>query len=111
MTELDRSDSIERLLREDARRETADDGFSARVVARLPEPAAGQRPWFKPVLVIGSTLLGSVLATALAPGGLPLAEGIADLTLLRGLTPAALTGLALCGAMVISAIVLAVETE
>ena len=102
---------IDRLLREDARAALPDEGFSARVLVALPPPAAMAHPWLRPAIVMGSTALGAFLAAAFAPAGTALLEGFADLLLLRGLTPAALTGLSMAGALLACAIVLAVEAE
>ena len=101
---------IDRLLRDDARGALPDDGFTARVMAALPAPAALPRAWLQPALVFGSAALGCVLAVALAPGG-SLLQGFADLTQLRALTPGALTAIAFGGALLASALVLAIESE
>jgi hypothetical protein len=102
---------IDRLLRDDARAPLPDDGFTRRVLARLPAPAAATHPWLRPVLVLGSAALGSALAVLLAPGGVPLLEGFADLVQMRGFTPAAVTGLAMAGALGACALVLLVEAD
>ena len=102
---------IDRLLRDDARATLPDDGFSRRVVAALPPPAAATRTWLRPALVLGSAALGSVLAVLLAPGGFPLLQGFADLVQMRGFTPAAVTGLAMAGALAVSAVVLLAEAD
>ena len=102
---------IDRLLREDARRVLPDEGFSRRVAAALPPIRAAARPWLKPAIICGSAALGAVLAAVLAPAGGSLLQGFADLVQLRSLTPAAITGLAMAGALLASAIVLAIEAE
>lgn len=104
-------DTLERRLREDAQRVVADDGFSSRVMAALPPRAPATLPWLQSLLVLGSALLGSVLAFALAPAGVSPLQGFSDLVHLRGLTPAAIGGLAIAGAMLVSAVVLAADTE
>ena len=111
MSDYDDSDRIDRWLREDARRTLADDGFSARVLAALPAPRVRPQPWLKPLLVIGSAALGSALAVLLAPGGLSVAQGFIDLATLRGMTPAAVTGIALSVTLLASALVLALEAD
>ena len=102
---------IDLLLREDARAPMPDDGFSRRVLSALPPPAAATRAWLRPALVLGSAALGSALAVLLAPGGFPLLQGFADLVQMRGFTPAAVTGLALAGALAVSALVMLAEAD
>jgi hypothetical protein len=105
-------DRLERLLREDARSPLADDGFTLRVMGALPVAAgAAPRAWLKPALVLGSAALGSLLATLFAPAGVSVTQGFLDLVQWRGLTPAATAGLALAGAMLVSAIVLAADSD
>ena len=105
MTDLDRQ------LHDDARVPVPDAGFSARVMAALPSRARAPRPWLKPALVFGSAALGSVLAALLAPAGGSLLQGFADIVQLRVLTPAAITAIAIAGALLASALVLAVDSE
>jgi len=104
-------DPIDRLLREDAARGVPDDGFTPRVLASLPAPRAVGRGWWKPALILGSTMLGSVLAMAFAPEGTSLVQGFVDITQSRIFTSAALTGLATCAALLISALVLAADVD
>jgi hypothetical protein len=107
---------LDRILRRDAREVIDDGGFTARVMGALPSrsplPArfASRRSWLTPALVLGSTALGSVLAWLFAPGGVNAAQGFADLTT-SGLTPAAITTLAMAIAVLIAAIVIAVDTD
>lgn len=103
-------DKLDRMLRGDARIDIPDEGFTARVLGALPPAAARSNPWLKPVLVLGSAALGGLLAILFAPGSASLAEGFLDLAQAR-LTPAAITGLAMSGALLLSAIVLAADTE
>ena len=65
---------LEELLREDAREMLPDAGFTQRVMGALPAPVPRTRPWLTPMLVLGSTALGSVLAMAFAPQGLSIAQ-------------------------------------
>ena len=102
---------LESALRAAARESLPDEGFTQRVLSSLPAPAPAAQPWLRPALVLGSATLGSVLAVGLGPGGAALLEGFADLVQLRALTPAAAAGLAMAGALLVSAIVLAVEAE
>ena len=106
-------DRLERLLRRDASATIGDDGFTARVMNALPAPAryAARRAWLKPVLVLGSTALGSALALFFAPEGINSAQGIVDLVALRGLTPAAIAMLGMTITLLIAAIVIAVDTD
>lgn len=102
---------IERLLRDDARAEIADDGFTARVMEALPRREASVPSWLRPALVLGSALLGSVLALWLAPGDYRLLGGFADIARLRLLTPDALMGIGAGMALLVSAIVVAAEPD
>jgi hypothetical protein len=104
-------DILERRLRDDARRAIADDGFSSRVMAALPRRAPATLAWLQSLLVPGSALLGSALALLLAPEGASPLQGFSDLAHFRGLTPAAIGGLAIAGALLVSAVVLAADTE
>jgi hypothetical protein len=108
---MNNPDRLDRLLRDDARVAIADDGFTRRVMGALPARAPRLNPWLKPVLVLGSTALGCALAAAFAPADNNVVQGFLDLATMRGFTPAAFTGLAMAGALLISAIVLAVDTE
>ncbi len=107
----DRSDKLDRLLRDAARQPIPDEGFTARVLAALPAAAPRPLPWLKAALVMGSAALGSVLAVMLAPAGATVMQGFVDLAQLRGLTLPAITGLAIAGALLLSAIVLAADTD
>ena len=100
---------IEKLLRRDARIEMPDDGFTTRVMGALPARAPRERTWLRPALVMGSALAGSVLAVALSPDAASLLQGFEDLVRLKPGTSAAIGGLALCGALLLSGLVLAIE--
>ena len=102
---------LDRLLRDDAHAPLADNGFSGRVLAALPVRSRAPSPWLRPALVYGSAAIGSVAAALLAPSGTSLLEGFADLVQLRVLTPAAITALAMGGALLASALVLAIDSE
>jgi hypothetical protein len=104
-------DPLDRLLREDAARALADDGFTSRLLASLPAARNARATWWKPALILGSTMLGSVLAMAFAPAGTSLVQGFIDITHSRLFTSAALTGLATCAALLISALVLAADFD
>jgi hypothetical protein len=108
MSDMDR---LDRLLREDARMELADNGFGARVLIALPPRAVPQGGWLKPTLILGSAALGSVLAAAFTPSNASAFQGFIDLAQLRGLTPAVLSCMALAGALLVSALVLAADAD
>jgi hypothetical protein len=100
---------LDKLLRHDARMEIADDGFSARVLRALPARVPKERPWLKPALVMGSAAVGSLLAVLLSPLGTALVDGFQDLMYLRTASQGAVAGIAICGALLLSALVLAFE--
>jgi hypothetical protein len=100
---------LDRLLRHDARQEIPDDGFGRRVMGALPARAARERAWLRPVLVMGSALAGCVLAVVLSPDASSVFHGFEDLVRLKAGTSAAIGGLAACGALLLSGIVLALE--
>lgn len=102
---------LDSILRADARVELPDSGFGARVMNALPRAAARERPWLRPALVMGSATLGSVLAAALSPQGAALFRGFEDLMLLRVASAPAIAGLAMCGALLLSAVVLATDAD
>jgi hypothetical protein len=79
-------DALARLLAEDAATPIADDGFARGVLAALPPPV----PRWQAKLVIGSAVAGCALAAALAPGGVPVVEGVLDLMRANLLSPGAL---------------------
>lgn len=108
---MDKNDWIDKVLRDDASRPLADGGFTRRVVDSLPPSRTARSVWLKPVLVIGSAALGSVLAFALGPSDLSLVQGFVDLAHSRLGTPSALTGLAMTLTFLVCAVVLASETE
>ena len=103
--------NIDRLLRNDARVALPDEGFSARVMNALPARAPKARPWLRPALVMGSALVGSALAAALSPQAATLMQGFQDLMYLRTGSAAAVGGLAMCGALLLSALVLALNDD
>lgn len=102
---------IDRLLHDDARVRLPDDGFSGRVMDALPAGAAMPRSWVHPALVIGSAALGCVLAIVLAPAGGSVLQGFADLTQMKAFTPAAFTALGIGVTLLVSALVIAIETD
>jgi hypothetical protein len=105
------TDPLDRILQRDAREPIADAGFSHRVMAALPPRRPAPRAWLMPALVLGSTALGSVLAVALSPAAGSLLQGFQDLVQLRGLTQAAIAGLAISGTLLVSVVILATDLE
>ena len=102
---------LEELLRADAREPVEDAGFSRRVMAALPPARQRARAWVTPVLVLGSTALGSALAVAFAPAGVSIAQGFIDVASMRGFTPAAVMALALGAALTAAAVLLAADAD
>jgi hypothetical protein len=66
MDEMNREDWLDRRLRE-AAPYIDDNGFTRRVLARLPAPSR-RREWLRTIILLGVTLLASVVA-ALSGGG------------------------------------------
>ena len=104
-------DPLDRILRDHAALPVADGGFGTRVMQALPARRAPSRAWVRPLLVIGSTALGAALAIALSPAAGSLLEGFTELAQLRMLTPAAITAVSVACALLVSAVILAVETD
>lgn len=104
---------LDKLLRDDARIELPDEGFSSRVMGAVPAAPARSRarPWLKPALVLGSATAGSILAAFLSPLGGSLVAGFNDLMHLRTGSPAAVASIAICGALLVSALVLATDSD
>ena len=102
---------IDNLLRGDARNFVADEGFAARVMDALPRRASRAPAWMRPALVAGAALTGSALAVTLAPAGVSLRAGFADILQLGTVTPAALSAIAIAATLLVSALVLALDPE
>jgi hypothetical protein len=103
-------DKLDRILRHDAATSRpADGGFTRRVMETLPAPVPRARAWTTPALVMGSAMLGSVLAFALAPVGFT--QAAIDLSQLNMLTRPAITAIAIAGALLASAVVLAADAD
>jgi hypothetical protein len=111
MKELPMTDALDRLLQQDARQGLADDGFSARVMRTLPPVQVRAPSWIMPLLILGSAALGSVLAVLFAPAGFSLVQGFQDLVQMRGMTQAAMGGLAIAGALMVSAVIFATSAD
>ena len=105
------TDKLDRLLARDAGVAMDDAGFTARVMRALPPRAVAPHAWWYPVLLLGATALGCALAAVFLPSGFALGQGYIDLAQNRGFTPAALTAMALAGALAICSIVLAADTD
>ena len=103
---------IDSLLRADAARDVADDGFARRVMRALPAHASRASPrWLRPALVMGSAIVGSGLAIALAPPLESPAMAIVELYTRGAASPAALAALALAGALLVSCVVVAFDSD
>ena len=105
MIENRNDDWLDRQLREDARAPIEDQGFTNRVMSALPPTA--ERMQLKPALVLGSTALGGLLATVLAPVGPMVIEGARQLGHFDGFTPGIALLLAMTAILAIAGYVLA----
>jgi hypothetical protein len=106
------SDALDRILSNHAASTAlADDGFSARVQRALPARAAPRLHWIRPMVVLGSTALGAALAIALSPAAGSLLEGFNELARLRLASPAAISAVAISCALLVSAVIMAVDTD
>lgn len=105
------TDDIDRLLRDDAKRGVADDGFSLRALHALPPRRPAAAGWLRPALVFGSSALGCVLAVLLSPAAGALVAGFEDVIQLRLASPAAVSGLAIAVVLLASAVVLAIDSD
>lgn len=81
-----------------------DAGFTARVVQKLP--ARPVRHWLRAVILLGLTLVASVIAYFLSGDGWFIAEGVARLTMLPlyviWLGAAAVTALVMAGGLAVA---------
>ena len=103
--------TIDELLRADAAQAIPDNGFSERVMARLPAARPRQRAWWRPALVLGSALLGSVLAVVLSPAIESPVAAMRDILAYGVLSRAAVTALAIGGVLLASALVVAFDPD
>ena len=101
------NDWIEKVLRDDARQELPDGGFARRVIAAMPPVPMRSRAWFKPALIMGSAAVGGAIAALFAGTAIP--QGFVDIFQMRGFTTAAMSGLGMGLALVVSAVVLAAD--
>jgi len=106
MSDHRNDDWLDRILRDDARIALEDTGFTDRVLGALPASYEPPSPWMKPMLVIGSTALGGLLATFIAPIGPTVIEGAAELARLQ-FTPAVGALLAMTATLIVAGWVLA----
>jgi hypothetical protein len=109
MSEHRNDDWLDRQLRADARRLLEDHGFTQRVLSALPSAAPRMNPWLKPALVLGSTAIGGLLATLLAPVGPMFVEGASQLAHLRGFTPSVAALLAMTSILIVAGWALATD--
>lgn len=63
------ADWLDQLLLVDEPAYLDDHGFSARVIAALPQAQTASRAWLRPAILLGMTLLASVVAFLLLPVG------------------------------------------
>jgi hypothetical protein len=78
MDNLNQEDELDRQLRECALY-LDDDGFTARVLQRLPPSKSARRP-IRAIILLGITVLASVLAYFLSGGGRFINDGVIQLT-------------------------------
>lgn len=102
---------LDDLLRGDAARPLPPGDFTARVMSALPPPRAASPSWLKPVLVMGSAVLGSGIAVVLAPRESGLAMAVADFLTQGVVSQPMLTSLTIGGVLLLSAVVLALDAE
>ena len=106
------TDALDRLLKQDAAREIADDAFTARVMGALPPPRMSKAPaWITPVLVLGSAARGSALAIAFSPAAGSMLQGFQDLVQMKGMTQPAVAGLAISVSLLVSAVIFATSAD
>lgn len=102
---------IDRILHGDAARGLADEGFTRRVMGALPSHAGAQARWLRPALVMGSAIVGSALAIAFAPPLESPSMAIVELFTAGAPSPAAWAALALAGALLVSCVVVAIDSD
>jgi len=78
MNAMNDDDTLDRQLR-DAAPYIDDEGFTARVIARLPAPRREPR-WLRAMVLLGVTALGSGVAYLLSGGGRFVREGVIQLS-------------------------------
>ena len=101
---------LEALLRQDAAAPRNDDGFTRRVMASLP-PSGRAPAWVRPTLVMGSSIAGSAIALAFAPRDSSLALSLAEYFTSGVVSQTMLTSIAIGAVLLVSALVLAVDSE
>ena len=102
--------TLETLLREDAAAPLDGHEFTARVMAALP-PARATPAWIRPALVMGSAVGGSAIAFAFAPRDASFAMSVAEFFSAGLVSPALLASLAIGGVLLLSGVVLALDSE
>ena len=102
---------LDTLLRDDAARGLPDDGFAHRAMKALPRRAAPAPRWLRPALVMGSAVVGSALAIAFAPPLESPSLAIVELFTSGAPSPAAWAALALAGALLLSCVVVALDSD
>ena len=101
---------LDTLLGRDAAQPVPDLGFTRRVLDALPPPRSAPS-WLRPVLVLGSAVVGSGLAAAFAPRMESPSMAIAEWMSNGVVSPAAITALAIGGALLLSGLVIAFDSE
>ena len=101
---------LDTLLREDAATPLDGREFTARVMSALP-PRRSTPAWIRPTLVMGSAIVGSGLALAFAPRDSSLALSVAEFLTSGLVSQAMLTSLLIGGVLLLSAVVLAFDSE
>lgn len=102
---------IDTLLRRDAGRDFPEGGFTERVMAALPARAPARRDWLRPALVMGSALLGSALAVVLSPAVESPVGALGQWLASGSVSTGAMATLAIGGALLLSAVVLAFDAD
>ena len=105
------ADAVERALVDDASRHLDDAGFTAKVMAALPEKRAARPHWLRPAILLSGAVAGAALAAALLPGDVSVARGAQDLAAGAGLTPAAMMAIATSALVAVIAAVTATGSE
>ena len=102
---------LDDLIREDAAAPLPDGDFTARVMSALPPAPVRSPPWLRPALVMGSAVIGSAIAVALAPHESSFALALAEFLTRGVISQTMLTSLTVGGVLLVSAVVLAFDSE
>jgi hypothetical protein len=105
------ADAVERALVDDASRHLDDAGFTANILAALPEQRAARPQWLRPAILLSGAVAGSVLAASLLPAEMSAVRGALDLATGAGFTPAAMVTVSASALMGIIAAVAATSSD